>query len=120
MKKEHVLALFQMAGFETKSIHELPNGYWPQHPDYDSVRTPWWLVHTQYGLIKIGWRKRVISIDWETTDFRDEERLVAEGDDTTSLDDLVHAWTYTNALKYLTTLQQLMKKKSLSAATVEV
>ena len=38
----------------------LPNGYWP---DCDYI--PWFLFHTSDGDILIGWRKRVISIEWQ-------------------------------------------------------
>lgn len=29
---------------------------------------PWWMVDTQYGLLRIGWRKRVIEISYEFID----------------------------------------------------
>lgn len=116
MKKEHAVALFEMAGFDVKSVHELPNGYWP--PAYVEARaaSPWWLLETQYGLVKIGWRKRVISIDWEPTGFSDQESAVPRGDQTTATEHLVHAWTYPKALEYLTTLRLLIAKQATEEA----
>lgn len=108
MKKEHAVALFEMAGFDVKSVHQIPNGYWPEGSHFDNVRTPWWLINTQHGLIEIGWRKRVISMYWEATDFRDVNLAVAKGDEVTSLENLVHAYSYPKALAYLTSLRTLM------------
>lgn len=39
----------------------LPNAYWPEYSD----SIPWLLFHTIDGDIIIGWRKRVISIEWQ-------------------------------------------------------
>lgn len=102
MKEHIVLALFEMAGIEQTGIWELPNGYWPDHEDYakDRRASPWWLVRTVHGNIKIGWRKRVIFIDWSDTDIR----AVITVDDVTKTDDMVHAWSYVKALEYLTNL----------------
>ncbi len=38
----------------------LPNGYWK-----DAPYIPWFLYHTPDGDIIVGWRKRVISIEWQ-------------------------------------------------------
>jgi hypothetical protein len=102
MKQSHAIALFELAGFEVKSIHELPNGYWPDA--YVELRKefPWWLIETQFGLIKIGWRKRVISINWGST----KTRVIVTEDDVTKDSDLVHAYGYVKALEYLARLKQ--------------
>lgn len=65
MTEDHVRAIFLLAGLSVHKLHKLANQYWPDHPDYAEVRreNPWWLVATDAGLVKIGWRKRVISID---------------------------------------------------------
>lgn len=100
MKREHAIGLFEMAGFEVKSVHELPNGYWP--PAYTDLREkyPWWLMETDIGLVKIGWRKRVIQISWTDTAYRG----TVTDDDTTKNEDMVHAWGYSQALAYLAAL----------------
>lgn len=105
MKREHAIALFEMAGMEVKSVHELPNNYWPEA--YVELRrdNPWWLFDTQIGLVKIGWRKRVIQITWTDTTYRG--RVTA--DETTIDDDMVHAWSYAKALEYLTNLKRNAK-----------
>lgn len=100
MDKEHMLALFVLAGIAVKHAEELPNNYWPKVPEYQKLRdeSPWWLAMTEFGPIKIGWRKRVISIEWPST----EVRAFVTEDDTTKSEDYVHAWTYAKAVEYLT------------------
>lgn len=99
MKEEIARGLFAIAGIEIESIFKLANEYWPEHPDYEEIRrkNPWWLIKTRYGLIKIGWRKRVIKIDWSDTKL---EKIIT-ADDVTKDKSRVHAWTYTKALEYL-------------------
>ena len=60
-----------------------------------------------YGDIKIGWRKRVISIDWSSTKrnllhlFKDE--------DVTKEPYLVHAWGTDKAVDYLKRIHGAME-----------
>ena len=104
MTKEQMLALFLLAGIRVDSQDELPNEYWPRVPNYQQLRdeSPWWLVHTEFGMVKIGWRKRVISIDWRRT----AVRAVVTEDDVTKDDTYVHAYSYVKALEYLTALRR--------------
>jgi hypothetical protein len=44
-------------------ILTIPNEYWP--PTYRESKEPWVLIRTAYGDIKLGERKRVLSIDWK-------------------------------------------------------
>lgn len=125
MKHEKVLALFLLAGFDVKGTYEIANGYWPEA--YTELRreNPWWLIKTKHGLIKIGWRKRVISIDWSDTHYRAE--LTGEGvwpdtitsDEVTRSETIVHAWSYYKALEYLTILDVRLNEKPLREAQVE-
>ena len=105
MKEAEARAIFLLAGIEVKSIHELANKYWPKTEGYRSVREkdPWWLAQTNFGLIEIGWTKRVISIDWSST----ELRMVVTKDEVTKETDMVHAWSYAKAVEYLTSLRQV-------------
>lgn len=104
MNEQQVRGLFALAGFdEPAKLRELANGYWPNAPAYAQIRqdSPWWLVETPFGPITIGWRKRVISIDWRECSFRG----VITEDDVTKDDSMVHAWSYVKALDYLTKLR---------------
>jgi len=68
---------------------------------------PWFLVTTPKGVIKIGWRKRVINIDWSDSDIKfktDAEAAIAiEIEDLhhTHGRDYVHAYGYAKATKYI-------------------
>lgn len=102
MTRQHAESLFFLAGFEVLSITQIPNDYWPMVGAYEDVRrdNPWFIVKTLYGDIKIGWRKRVINIEWDGCKV---EAKVTE-DSTTANGYMVHAWGYHKAVEYLTKL----------------
>lgn len=94
---ERVTALFSLAGIPIERMWELTNLYWRDN----GPRGPWFLVKAAGGnLIRIGWRKRVIEIDYESTLFRG----LLTSDDVTKTDTLVHAWSQEKALEYLSSL----------------
>jgi hypothetical protein len=100
MKYNEVIALTVLSGIDHDGIHKTPNRYWPDHANYDDMREkyPWWVVHVKGGgVITIGWRKRVICIDWSMTN----RRGIITEDDVTKDDTQVHAWTMVKALEYL-------------------
>jgi hypothetical protein len=97
LSRDRFTALMVLAGYTITKYWELANAYWPLHPDYDDVREPWWLFLTDRGLIMIGWRKRVINIDWSATPIR----KIVTGDNVTKSTDMVHAYSEEKALEYL-------------------
>lgn len=100
MKYNEVIALTVLSKIAHGGVHKTPNLYWPDHPNYDDMREkyPWWVIHVEGGgLITIGWRKRVICIDWSMTN----RRGIVTEDDVTKDDTMVHAWTVDKALEYL-------------------
>lgn len=109
MERKKLDALLLLAGIEPVSVHEVANKYWPDADAYAQIRrdNPWWLVLTKVGPVVIGWRKRVISINWEDTPIRG--LMVPHDDDVTSTTTYCHAWSYAKALQYLTTLQSALK-----------
>ena len=88
-EKEKLLGIFMFADIKVLGHWDIKNGYSGDESD-------WLLVKTEYGLIQLGWRHRVISIDWSDTGI---EYLIA--DDVTKDIDSCHAWSYENAIKYL-------------------
>lgn len=118
MTAEQVQSLFTLAGFQVESLEELPNGYWPRHPDYAELReeNPWWLVFTSVGIIKFGHRKRVWHIQWDRTPLRqvlpcpDDEKWI------TSTETFCHAYTTPKALERLTELRNALESASILAA----
>ena len=107
MTKIEVSGLFALVGIEVLNMYELTNQYWPKTEGYYKtiMESPWWLVKTPFGLITIGWRKRVIEIDWSDT----KVRKIITGDDVTKEENYVHAWSLPKALEYLTELSNQMK-----------
>lgn len=108
MERKTLDALLTLAGIEPVAVHELANKYWPDCEAYAKVRrdTPWWLVLTKAGPVVIGWRKRVISINWAETGIR--AKMTADDQATSELE-YCHAWTYAKAVEYLSTLQSALK-----------
>lgn len=108
MNRKLVEGLFESAGFDVLKTWKVENKYWPQHQDYDEIRkeNPWWLVKTQYGIIELGRRKRVFSIDWEDTRV---EYLISDKDVTRS-DYMCHAWSTDKVLEYLKAISNEMKE----------
>lgn len=108
MSELEVKSLFALAGIPVLNIKPLIDGYGcsPSDPRYFETppRQVWWFVKTPAGWIEIGWRKRVISIDWSDTAIR----KVITSDDTTKWTNGVHAWTIQDALRYLTALKAEM------------
>lgn len=104
MKIEEVRGVFALAGISVLNLKPLPDGYGypPDDPRYFETppRCVWWFVKTKAGWIEIGWRKRVISINWEDTPIR----KVITADDVTKSESDAHAWTTAKALEYLTAL----------------
>lgn len=114
MTQEEAKSLFSLAGFQVLKMYQLANGYIPieraSERDFQYLQAnPWWLAKTDFGLIRIGWRKRVISIDWSDTPFRG----VITEDDVTKDGEGVHAYSYVKALEYLTALNQSLTKETL-------
>lgn len=109
MNRKQVEGLAALAGITFRNIYETSNLYW--HGNNDK-KGPWWLIVTSVGVIRIGWRKRVIEINWSDIG----RRVEVTKDDVTKEATLVHAWSYTKALEYLTTLWQELEKPPASAS----
>ena len=101
MKKVQVAGLFALAGIEAIRFEALIDGYGydPDDPRYYETlpRCAWWFVKTKVGWIKIGWRKRVINIEWSDTPILQ----VLTDDSVTKGLTYIHAWSEEDALKYL-------------------
>lgn len=89
--KEKILGLFK----EPIYVEQIPNGY-----DGDPI-FPWFIVTTKCGRIKIGWRKRVILINWDDTDIKESADKLFPDEDVTKFDKTIHAWGYEKAEEYL-------------------
>jgi len=91
---------------------KLQNQYW-QGNDTTRYFHPWWFVKTAFGWIEIGWRKRVISIDWRHTTVR---KVVTE-DDVTKSETMVHAYSPAKVVEYLAALRISAAKEKQAQGT---
>lgn len=97
--------IFEKAGFKDIRISRIPNEY------CDCERcASWFHVNTELGTIKVGWRKRVINIDW--TSIRESLQkagefskmdiiLLFEEEAVTKAEHYIHAWGWDKAQEYL-------------------
>ena len=112
--REEVESILTLAGLKPTRMWELANGYWPLAPTYDDVRRPWWLAMTSLGLLRIGWRKSVMSIEWDATPIK----AVVTDDQVTKEETMVHAYTTAKAVEYLQRLRELSASPAVAKETV--
>jgi len=86
-----------MECFSGRNVYAIPieNGYCKR---WCCSMKPWYRVTTSKGNIVIGWRKRVIHIDWEYGPDADE---LFPNEDVTKMGRMIHAWGYDKAKAYL-------------------
>jgi hypothetical protein len=95
--REELIGVFPQPIF----VEEIPNGYGPNDPFYRSF--PWYRVTTSIGPITLGWRKRVIEIDYSGTTVKvNADQLFT--DDVTRFHRTIHAWGIEKAREYINTL----------------
>lgn len=98
--------------FPTYCIYaeQIPNEY--GHP-YDAyyLKSPWLIVTTKIGRIKIGRRKRVWSIDYTDSQCTVPAINLFPDEDVTRHNFTIHAWTDEKAKEYLTKIIEKGKNK---------
>ncbi|MFW0861981.1 MAG: hypothetical protein ACKKL6_00115 [Candidatus Komeilibacteria bacterium] len=94
--------IFTAAGFTSLQIDSIPNQYC--RCEYCA---PWYKVQTEYGTFTIGWRKRVININWEEVDPQNKLDLESlfEKEKTTKGSTGIHAHGWDKAQEYLTLIK---------------
>ena len=85
----------------------LPNGYCNQPC---CAHKPWFLCHTPDGDIEIGWRKRVISIEWKDN-FKPFDMSIFDREDVTKWERGIHAWGNNKAYEYLKKVKEFVNSK---------
>lgn len=96
-----VREMFATAGLSPVYVKEIDNEYCG--PKCCPHRV-WLLVTTPLGVIKIGWRKRVIEIDWSGSDIGARGDDLFAGENVTTGVCMVHAYGYEKATECLTKL----------------
>ena len=100
-RKDHVAklsTLFTDAGFKIIHVKEIDNQY---SGDACYYANPWVIVTTKAGLITLGWRKRVLNLDWSDSDITADGRELFKEEKTTSGERFVHCWGYDKVVEYL-------------------
>ena len=93
-QREKLLACFDQPIF----VEEIPNEYNSSSPH------PWFIVTTKVGRIKLGWRGRVIKIDWSDSTLNESAWALFQNEDVTKEDFTIHAWGYEKAKEYIAKL----------------
>lgn len=126
LSEEQVRALFLIAQINVTGLWRRPNQYitYDQREDEQTTRSeavyreshPWWLVRTEWGMIEIGPRKRVIEVDWSDTKlpviFQDTDPINV--DNVTNDKYYFHAWDFEKLVIYLI----CTKQRLIESATV--
>lgn len=113
--EQHVRALCLLAGVRVLNLWQIENQYWPDAYVEERKHSPWFLVKTPDGMLEVGWRKRVLSINWSDTPIH----VVVTEDDVTKDEQMVHAYSYSKAVEYLHRLADLMSTRSQDSARAE-
>ena len=85
-------------------VEEIPNGYCNR---YCCSFKPWFIVTTEMGRIKIGWRKSVIHLEWTDSVLKDNAEQVFPkeeawpGYETTQYEKIIHCHGYEKAKEYI-------------------
>jgi len=65
---------------------------------------PWYKVTGPFGVIILGWRKRVAVVDWSESAFKPRADILFPNEDTTKGEHSIHAWSTDKIRGYLATL----------------
>lgn len=103
-EREEILNLFDNHNIFVDSI---PNEYCNR---YCCKHLNWFVVTTKLGRIKIGWRKRVINIDWSDSLIKIKSNVLFENEDVTKSDYAIHAWGLEKAQEYINRLLSIKIK----------
>ena len=96
-ERQQILSLFPGAIY----VEEIPNGYCSS---WCCRHLPWFIVTTTVGRVKIGWRKRVINIDWTDTVETKKANELFSAENVTKGDKYIHAWSLEDARRYISTI----------------
>lgn len=84
-------------------VEEIPNGYCP---DWCCKHLPWFIITTTLGRFKIGWRKRVMEIDWSETKGTKIAEILFANESVTKGKYSIHAWSIQDAQKYIAAIMK--------------
>jgi len=106
-RKAHVVELselFKSAGFDPIYVEVKNNEYCGESCCY---KIPWIIVTTNKGRIKLGWRKRVMNLDWSDSDLKIDGEELFKDENTTTGKSYIHCWGKEKAIEYLKKLNSV-------------
>lgn len=102
--------VFREAGFVDAVLRSIPNQYWGDNPGHPV--SPWFKVYTKEGCdLIIGWRKRVIQIEWLTPSKEATDMYIEafKGENVTKRFDKddchIHAYGHEKSVEYLSKIR---------------
>jgi len=107
-ERKYFEEVFREAGFKEFTLYTAPN-------EYCSCLhcAPWFRVRTELGLFKIGWRKRVINLQWgPESELQNNPRLFGnmqymfKDEDVTLWNNGIHCWGKEKAIEYLKRIRE--------------
>jgi len=101
--REKFQKIFEDAGFKDIELTAITNKYCECNHC-----APWYEVSTKQGEFSIGWRKRVIDIDWGGIQLENVDELF-KNEDVTKGPTNIHAWGWDKAKDYLSLIYDLLK-----------
>ena len=104
-QKQELIGLFDGPIF----VEEIPNGY--SNSAY-CRHFPWFVVTTKIGRFKLGWRKRVIELDWSATVGTQDTDTLFPKEEVTKGGKLIHAWSLDDAKRYIDAVIQSAETKA--------
>lgn len=79
-------------------VEQIPNGYCSR---WCCRHLPWFVVTTAIGRFRVGWRKRVIHLEWTETVATKKAEELFPSDNVTKFDRIIHAWSLDDARRYV-------------------
>jgi hypothetical protein len=70
------------------------------------LNRPWFRVTSSIGHILIGWRKRVLEIEWKDTVVKLGAHDLFPDDNVTRWESGIHAWSLDDATRYIKKLHE--------------
>ena len=100
-RQEHVEKLteiFKLAGFDPIHVETIDSQYCSEACCY---KYPWVIITTEKGRIKLGWRKRVMNLDWSDSDIKLDGEEIFKDENVTKGKSFIHCWGTEKAIEYL-------------------
>lgn len=94
--------LLEVFGDEKIWVQPVENRYHGDSPH--GMLFPWFDVTTRYGIFLIGWRKRVVHLDWSRTLIKKDAETLFPQEDVTKSACMIHAWGYEKLQEYMNVL----------------